>query len=99
MLTGFSLLVALEVLYLSIANLPQNLRYLQENVILIGMIPGPKEPKLNIDSYLQPLLDELKEFWSGVQLTSSTGQTFTTRICLMCVSCDILAVRKVCSSI
>ena len=43
------------VLYLSIANLPRNLRYLQENVIILDIIPGPKEPKLNINSYLQAI--------------------------------------------
>ena len=84
------------VLYLSIANLPRNLRYLQENVILVGIIPGPKEPKLNINSYLEPLVDELKEFWSGVQITLSSEKNITACICLICVSCDIPAVRKVC---
>ena len=84
------------VLYLTIANLPRDLRYLQENVILLGIIPGPKEPKLHINSYLQPLVDELKEFWSGVQLTLSSGKNFIARVCLICVSCDMPAVRKVC---
>ena len=37
-------------------------RYKQENIILVGIIPGPKEPKFNINSYLSPLVDELKEF-------------------------------------
>ena len=50
------------VLYLCIANLPRSLRCKQENVILVGIIPGPKEPKLTINSYLAPLVDELKEF-------------------------------------
>lgn len=34
------------VIYLSILNLPHHIRYKQENVILVGIIPGPKEPKL-----------------------------------------------------
>jgi len=84
------------VLYLSIANLPRNLRYLQENIILLGIIPGPKEPKLNINSYLQPLVDELKEFWYGTEITLSSGRIITSRVCLICVSCDMPAVRKVC---
>lgn len=33
-------------IYLSVLNLPRNERFLQENVILVGVIPGPKEPPL-----------------------------------------------------
>ena len=32
--------------YLTVLNLPRKERYLQENVILLGIIPGPSEPKL-----------------------------------------------------
>lgn len=39
----------------------QFLRYLQENVILLGIIPGPHEPKLNINAFLQPFVDELQQ--------------------------------------
>ena len=32
------------------------------------LIPGPKSPGINIDVYLQPLTDELKELWGkGVE--------------------------------
>ena len=32
------------------------------------LIPGPKSPGNNIDVYLQPLIDELKELWEkGVE--------------------------------
>ena len=30
------------------------------------LIPGPKSPGINIDVYLQPLIDELNELWVGV---------------------------------
>lgn len=83
-------------LYLCIANLPRSLRYKQENVILVGIIPGPTEPKLTINSYLEPLVDELKEFWSGVNVTLPSGNNVTVRVCLICVTCDVPAVRKVC---
>lgn len=33
------------------------------------LIPGPKSPGNNIDVYLQPLIDELKELWSNGVLT------------------------------
>ena len=34
-----------------------------KNVFLVGVIPGPHEPKLNINTYLQPLLAELNVLW------------------------------------
>lgn len=83
-------------LYLCIANLPHSLRYKQENVVLVGIIPGPKEPKLTINSYLDPLVDELKEFWSGVNVILPSGNNITVCVCLICVTCDVPAIRKVC---
>ena len=53
-------------IYLSILNLPLEERFLKEKVILVGIIPGPKEPALHMNSFLQPLVDELKELWEGV---------------------------------
>ena len=32
-------------IYVVIQNLPRNLRFKSENVLLCGIIPGPKEPK------------------------------------------------------
>ncbi len=39
-------------IYLVILNLPRHERYKDENVILTGIIPGPKEPKHNINTFL-----------------------------------------------
>jgi hypothetical protein len=33
------------VIYLVVANLPRSERYKLENVIIVGTIPGPREPK------------------------------------------------------
>ena len=38
------------VLYLVILNLPRDERYKFENMLLVGIIPGPHEPSLNINS-------------------------------------------------
>lgn len=51
---------------LVIMNLPRHLRYKRENVILVRILPGPKEPSRDINSYMQPLVDELLELWDGV---------------------------------
>ena len=50
-------------IYMCLMNLPREIRFKPENIILIGLIPGPTEPKLTIDSFLKPLVDELMEFW------------------------------------
>ena len=35
-------------------------------MIIVGIIPGSKEPKGDINSFLKPLVDELMGFWDGV---------------------------------
>ena len=64
-------------------------------MILVGIIPGPKEPKLNINAYLEPLVDELRELWEGVIMndTSILGCN-VYRAALLCLAADILASRK-----
>ena len=39
-------------------NLPRSLRNKAENVLLVGILPGPSEPT-DINGFLKPLLDEL----------------------------------------
>ena len=75
-------------------NLPPQERFLQENVILVGVIPGPKEPLLQINSFLKPLVDELKSLWSGQTFINADGQTVLVRAALLCAGSDIPATRK-----
>lgn len=82
--------------YVTILNLPRKERYLQENVILLGIIPGPHEPKLNINSFLQPFVNELKQLWKGVAMSTRDGYSVYVRAALLCCACDIPAARKVC---
>lgn len=84
------------VIYMSIQNLPRTERFVSENVILIGVIPGPNEPKLMINSFLEPLVEELQQLWKGVFVKNATGATVLVRAALSCVACDIPAARKVC---
>ncbi|XP_070043487.1 uncharacterized protein [Nicotiana tomentosiformis] len=44
-------------------NLPPWLCMKQENFILSMLIPGPDSPGDTIDTYLQPLIEKLKELW------------------------------------
>ena len=82
------------VIYMVILNLPREERYKVENIILISIIPGPKEPKLTINSFLTPLVDELKELWDGMSVPISTPVKgdVVIRLAVICVACDIPAV-------
>ena len=80
-----------------IQNLPRNERFLSDNTILIGVIPGPKEPKMTINSFLQPLVKDLKCLWNGIVMKNANGASVLVRAALTCVACDIPAARKVCS--
>jgi hypothetical protein len=47
-------------------NLPPN-KYLKEGFIFLALvILGPKEPKKQMNIFLRPLMEELKELWQGV---------------------------------
>ena len=59
---------SLGAIYLTFLNLPRRLRNKTNNIILVGLIPGPKEPKHDLNSYLEPLVNELKQFWKGIEL-------------------------------
>lgn len=85
------------VIYLTILNLPRNERYRPENVIVIGIIPGPKEPEKTLNSYLMPLVYELQEAWEyGITVSSHNNVLVNIKLALACVTCDIPATRKVC---
>lgn len=88
---------AVGAMYLTIMNLPRTMRFKQENVILIGLIPGPKEPENDINDYLSPLVEELLQLWEGVEMSvHSFSEKVRIRSALLCVACDIPACRKVC---
>ena len=85
-------------IYLAILNLPRNERYKEENIILAGIIPGPKEPKLNINTFLAPLVRDMQKLYDGITFQNSSSLSgFTTiRSVIGCVACDLPATRKVC---
>ena len=58
------------VIFLTILNLPRTIRYRQENTLLLGVIPGPK---LHINTFLQPLVNDLLKLWNGVILKTCDG--------------------------
>ena len=85
------------VLYLVLLNLPRAERYKWENVLVVGIIPEMgKEPK-NLNSFLKPLVEELKGLWKGVRLLTSLSKIpLIVRAAVLCTSSDIPATRKLC---
>ena len=84
------------VIYLVLMNLPREERFKPENVIIVGIIPGPKEPKGDINSFLKPLVDELIDFWDGVIFEDSClpGGMLKLRGALLALCCDVPVARK-----
>lgn len=82
-------------IYIAIQNIPRRERYASDNIILVGIIPGPHEPKKHMNSYLRPMVDELKALWNGVIMQPASGVPVLVRSALICTSCDIPASRKV----
>lgn len=44
------------VIYLVLLNLPRHERYKLENIIVVGVLPGPSEPKLTANTFLELLV-------------------------------------------
>ena len=85
--------------YLTIMNLPRNLRFKRENVILLALIPGPSEPAHDINAILDPMVRELTKLWEGVEMEVHNGTSVikeVVRCALLCCACDLPAGRKVC---
>ncbi|SMN02307.1 hypothetical protein SPONN_807 [uncultured Candidatus Thioglobus sp.] len=57
-------------------------------------MPGPSEPKLTINTYLKPLIEDLQTLWRGVSI-SINGEQEKVRAAVSCLACDVPAARKV----
>ena len=91
-----------SVIYGVICNLPREVRFKRENMLYLGLLPGPNEVKLhNINHYLSPIIDELLELWNGFDLPSTNLYPAGKRIrmAVICCSNDIPAARKLCGHI
>ena len=85
------------VIYIVNMNLPRLLRFKTENVMLIGIIPGPREPSQNINSFLSPLVNELTMFLEGIEMNvAGFSNKKKVRCALLSVACDLPAGRKAC---
>ena len=78
------------VVYLTIMNLPRSMRFKREYY---------SEPKHDVNPYIEPLIDELCEMWTGVTMqvhTASGTPSELVRCALLCVACDLPTGRKLC---
>lgn len=85
-------------IYLVIMNLPRDVRFLVENIIVVGIIDGPHEPNhYQICNYLHPLVSEMEDLWDGVWIEDKNSILGRRRIraAVLCLSSDIMATRKV----
>jgi len=66
-------------------NLPPWLCMKRQFIFLSLIVPGPKSPKRNLDVYLQPLVEELKQLWEvGVETYDvSKKQNFQLKASLL----------------
>ena len=88
---------SMGLIYLVIENLPRHKRFKLDNVIIVGCIPGPNEPKLSVNSFLKPLIDDLMELWHGTLIKSGSAFGVTSVRCMLTsISADIPATRKLC---
>ena len=89
--------ISLGIIAVICLSLLIHLRYKPENMFLAGIIPGPKEPRLDlVQPYLRPLVDSFLEFWGGVFFTQTLLKSLGRLIfcALVLIICDLPAVRK-----
>ena len=72
---------------------------LQENVVVVAIIPGPSEPQgQSLNHYLQPIIDQLDSLWKSGFKHKLPQETVERHFhgALLCCACDIPAARKLC---
>nr|GEX40268.1 hypothetical protein [Tanacetum cinerariifolium] len=75
-------------------NLPPWLCMKGSSFMLTLLIPGPKSPGKDIDFYLRPLIDDLKDLWAKPSVKTidvTIGQKFNTRAMVLWTIKDFLA--------
>ena len=90
---GFNLILMFSIVYIAISNLPRS-RYKRENMLLVGVIQGPHEPSLHINSFLEPVVDELLKLWKGIKMITPERKQIVQAV-VLCNSSDVPATRNV----
>lgn len=85
------------VIVMACLNLPPEERYKEENIYLVGVLPGKKQQS-RLDEFLRPLVDDLLRYWTdGVYFVGIPGhkRPHLIRAALVQLICDLPAARKV----
>ncbi|OBZ80148.1 hypothetical protein A0J61_11803, partial [Choanephora cucurbitarum] len=83
-------------IYLTIKNLPREIRNLHTNTILVCLINGPEEPKTyEMNQYLRPLVKELLVLMNGVNMPTRKHGVKIVKGALSLCMMDLPAQRKV----
>lgn len=84
-------------IYMVCMNLPPSLRHKPENVFLVGVAPGPKEPSIHqLNHILRPLVDDLERLWNiglFIKRTQQHPKGRFVRAALVALVCDMPAAR------
>jgi hypothetical protein len=84
-------------MYITILNLPREVRNQRNNCLLVGMTAGPGEPGANVMyKYMQRLTDDLKVMMGGVDMYVSGKGMQTVKAIIASIASDIPAQRKIC---
>ncbi|KAI5816186.1 Transposase family tnp2-domain-containing protein [Pyronema omphalodes] len=82
-------------------NLPPKVRVKRSNMICVGFVPGPREPK-NLDSFLAPLIEEFLQLGKGIDNVLNAARRynvadayFTMRAFIPIIGCDMVGRSKV----
>ncbi|EJD39807.1 hypothetical protein AURDEDRAFT_47931, partial [Auricularia subglabra TFB-10046 SS5] len=79
-------------------NLPLHLRYLEENLFLAGIVPGPNAPSLDqLNHLLVPLVDDFCTAWQGLMIkrTQNHQGGYRARCAIVPVVCDMMAAKQI----
>ncbi|KAG8961311.1 hypothetical protein FRC05_006248 [Tulasnella sp. 425] len=75
-------------------NLPPEVRFHLDNILCVGVIPGPKQVK-DTDSFLWPLVEEMKTLAKGITAFDAVKEeSFTLHAYILLAFGDIPAVAK-----
>jgi hypothetical protein len=75
-------------------TIDESVRHLPENMLLHGIVPGPKDPK-SMDAYHDILVDDLVLGWAGFDL--EYPRKMKARVLLLNIVCDYPGLCKCCN--
>mgnify|MGYP001799876076 CR=1 FL=1 len=77
-------------------NLPRNIRFRRENVILVSIISALNHESKSLNYFLEPFVDELNALWNGLNVATNESPCQTIPAAVLCCAANIPAARKLC---